>query len=295
MKKLFTLLVCMAFVISSEAQFLNRIVKEAKDKVVQKVEDRIIDELTDELARQMYKPIDKALDSLLYREYKASEGRDSIDFSVFLSNLDASNKLPESYSFDVTMEIETKDYSGEKHYMEMMFTKSGDQFAFKQIDKDEDALQYMVIDYKNNIMAIYIDRDGKKQVQAIPSMLGMTQSVVLENLPDYEIKKTGKTKKVAGYECDHYEMSSEKEDIELYATKDFPIDWSESFGKHMAEFNSETYGKLNNTIEGMVLRSESKLKEDSKKKSYWKTKKVNEKGLTINNSDYEKTGLAEME
>jgi hypothetical protein len=126
-------------------------------------------------------------------------------------------------------------------------------------------------------------------------MMGMGQALVLDNLPAYDITKTGKTKKIAGYKCDHYEMSSEKEDIELYATKDFPIDWSESFGKHMAEFNSETYGKLNNTIEGMVLRSESKLKEDSKKESYWKTKKVNEKGLSINNSDYEKVGLADVE
>jgi hypothetical protein len=162
MKRILPILIIVVCALPLKAQFLNRIVKGAKDKVVQKVEDRIIDELTDELARQMYKPIDKALDSLLYREYEASGERDSIDFSVFLSNLDASNKLPESYSFDVTMEIETKDYSGEKHYMEMMFTKSGEQFAFKQIDKDEDALQYMVVDYQNNIMAIYSDKEGKK-------------------------------------------------------------------------------------------------------------------------------------
>ena len=295
MKKLLLFSLFITTTLTVDAQFLNRIVKGAKDKVVQKVEDRIIDELTDELARQMYKPIDKALDSLLYREYEASGERDSVDFSVFLANLDASNKLPASYSFDITLDVETKDYSGEKHYMEMMFTKSGNQFAFKQIDKEEDALQYMVVDYENNIMAIYSDKDGKKQVQAIPSMMGLTKSVVLTNMPTYEINKTGKTKKVAGYKCDHYELNNEKEEIDIYAAKDFPINWSESFGQHMAEFNSETYGNLNNTIEGMVLRSESKLKEDGKKKSYWKTKKVNEKGLTIDNSEYEKIGLADAE
>lgn len=277
----------------AQAQFFKKIMDGATDKVMDKVEDRIIDELTEELARQMYKPIDKALDSLMYREYEESGQNDSIDYTGFLKMLNSNAELPPNYNFDVSLDIEVKDYDGDKHDMEMMFSKSGDHFGFKQLDKKEDAFNFMIIDYKNDLMCMYSEKDGKKTVQAIPSMMGLATHMAKQQIDteDYKVNETGKTKKIAGYKCSEFEIETTDEISKVYVSKEFPINWEESFGQQMSQLNSESYAKIAKVIDGMVLQSESKQKDNKKKKSSWKTKKVRTDSFLINNSEYKKESL----
>ena len=287
MRIIFLLPLCLVCTIV-QAQFLRGIVNKATDKAIDRVEDKIADRLAEELANAMYRPIDKALDSLLQNSYEASDSKDTVDYQGFLTMLNNTAELPPSYDFDVVMEMEIMDYDGKKNEMEMWFDESGNHFGMKQYEKKNSNL--VIIDTQRDIICMYTEEKGKKRVQAIPTMSKwMTyaggQSV---DLPEIKVTPLNKTKSIAGYECDGYDVESEEELSTVWMTNDLPVTWKDGLGKFIAQFNSERMAQYKEELNGMFMESETQLKKDKKKKSSWKTKKVDTSGKKLDNSEYER-------
>lgn len=278
---------------SSDAQILGRILDRTQDKLEREISNRIVERISDEIARAAMKPIDKAIDDMLRERYEQDSisGRTTArNYDDFLAAFTVPVDLPPSYTFDMVLNSETKDYDGDKSKMDLMLTKNGSALGIIQYNEDEDN-GMMVFDMENNIMAIYTeDNDGKK-VMALPSMLSLAGTMAnqhVENEDEYKvtIKKTGKTKKILGYKCDEWETDEEATTTKSYIANDFPISWKDSFSRFMKEMLPTT--RREKMPDGMILKSETKTKKKNKKSSFV-VKKVVDEGFTIDNSAYAQT------
>ena len=290
MKIVFTIIACLT-ISFSQAQIFGRIMDRAKDKISNKIEDKVVERISEEIARAAMKPIDKAIDDMLKERYEQDSinGKTDVDYDAFAKAFLQPVDLPDSYTFDITLECETKDYDGDKSDMEMLMTKDGSAIGFVQIEEGKRML--MIFDTKNNLMAVY--NEEEKTVQGMPSMLSlagaMAATSVDEDAYEMTMEKTGKTKKIAGYQCDEWEIDDEETTTKAYVAEDFPISWKESFGPYLKQMLPTT--QRDRMPEGMTLKSESKTKAKNKK-SKFEVKEVIDTVFTINNKDYKQETYA---
>lgn len=286
MKLIFTLAACLSITLG-QAQIFGRIVDRAKDKISNKIEERVVERISEEIARAAMKPIDNAIDDMLKERHQQDSinGKKDVDYGEFLNTFLKPVDLPDSYTFDMVLECETKDYDGDKSKMEMLLTKDGSAIGFVQFENDDRTM--MVFDTKNDIMAVY--NEEEKKVQGMPSMLSIAGAMAAahdeEDAYEVTIEKTGKTKKVAGYECEEWEIDDEETTTKALVAADFPIEWKESFGPFLKQILPTT--RRDQMPSGMALKSESKTKAKNKK-SKFEVKKVIDDPMTIDNSEYKK-------
>lgn len=284
MKLLLTLITCLTITIS-QAQILGRIMDRAKDKISNELEDMVVERISDEIARAAMKPIDNAIEDMLKERHQQDSinGKTDVDYGAFAKMFLQPVDLPETYVFDMILECETKSYDGEKSMMEMLLTTDGSAIGFVQLVEGKRTT--MVFDTENNIMAVY--NEEEKKVQGMPSMLSLAGAMVAthNDEDDYEItiEKTGKTKKIVGYQSEEWEIDDEETTTKAYVAEDFPISWKESFGPFLMQMLPTT--QRDKMPDGMTMKSESKTKAKNKK-SKFEVKKVIESPMTINNKEY---------
>lgn len=295
MKILISIQFVLIFCLSANAQLFDKLKKRTMDKLEQKAEDKIVEELSEEIARRAFKPIDKAMDDMLKSTYEEQEGQE-VDwektgeaYNNFLLGLNRQADIPEKYRFDLIVDIETKDGEKEKHKMKYFFSKSESIMGIQQMENNTE--NFIIIDNANDVIILYTVENGKKKAQAIPSAMKMTGAFLKANqnnleLPEYSIDKTGKSKKIAGYNSEEYVLKSEKEEMEIFAAKDFLVSFQSTFGSTYQNFIPENYYKSVSSVEGMVMYSEYKSMENKKYNSTFEVKKVTEESLEIINEEY---------
>ncbi|NNF22027.1 MAG: DUF4412 domain-containing protein [Saprospiraceae bacterium] len=284
--------------LSSDAQIFKRIQKEAQKKLMKQVEDKVVEEVSNAIVRAAYKPIDESFDRMVKNYYDSDTLENGeIDwekvnrnYGEMMDSFDASEKLPESYVFDLYLDIQLTDYGKETRDCRMYYKKDGTLFGIEQ--KEYDATSLVVMDIENDLMAMYRTEEGKKSVYAIPNMIRMYQASnnkgLNDNVASLELNKTGKTKDIAGYYCENYKGENEDENLNVYLAPDFPVDWKDSYGGFLNQFTPGNYSDSVNKMKGMIMYSESRLKEDDKKYSLWEVRKVHEKSFVLDNNDFEK-------
>ena len=288
MKAIFVIIVTLFTINMLNAQIFGRIMDRAKDKIVDKVEDKVVERISEEIARAAMKPIDKALDDMLRERFEQDSinGKTDRNYGDFVTAFMQPIDLPATYTFDMVLEAETKDYDGDKNKMDMMLTKDGSAIGIVQNEDGKKSM--MVFDLKNDIMAIYSEENGEKKVYAMTSLLSLTGAAMLtaDNEEDeFEIivEKTGKTKKIAGYQTDEWKIEDTETKSKVYVATDFPISWKESYGPFLKQVLPTT--RRDQMPQGMVLKSESKTKKKNKK-SKFEVKKVIDAPTSITNSEY---------
>jgi len=278
------------------AQILGRVFDRAADKISDRISDEISDAIARELEKKLMKSVDDAMDDMLKERYQ----RDSLDGSAsgsyndFLKAFLTPVDLPESYTFDMVLHADTRDYDGEKNKIEFMVTKDGSLLGVKSYQDDEDAT--IIFDMKNDIMVTYQIEDGEKQVLAMPNMLSVGGAFVKANIDEEDMEttmeKTGKTKKIEGHKCNEWKIDSEETVTRAYIAEDFPISWKDSHSQFLSQVMPTT--KRDDLPEGMALKSESKTKKKGKKSSFLVTK-IDDAAYTINNGDYKQITYGEEE
>lgn len=288
--KYITLIALFIFIsIEGQGQIFDRIINRTQDKLSREISNRIVERISDEITRAAMKPVDKAIDDMLKERYKQdsiSGKTRSRNYDDFIATFSVPVELPADYSFDVTLKTETKDYDGNKNKADLMLTKDGSSIGIVQYEDKKESI--MVFDMTNNIMAIYTEDDDGKKVMAMPSMLSLAATMTQPQNDDEEpyevtIKKTGKTKKILGYETEQWEIDDETTVTKAYLANDFPISWRESFGQFLKEMMPVS--RRENMPEGMVLKSETKTKKKSKKSTF-DVKEIIDTPTKIDNSQY---------
>ena len=293
---------------TSQAQLLNRLKNRVIDKIENRIEDKIVEELSEEIARRAMKPIDKAFDQMLYSSYRKEYGEEYNDKQIdsimqesgrgineFLTALNKAANVPSAYSLDYHMIMESKEENGDKVENEMWFSESQAIIAMSNIDQKENM---MIIDMDNDVVVMYSDENGKKKAQAIPSMMSIASAYMEANDESFiekgtQIEGPGKSKNIAGYQAQKYTVESEKTKGEYYISSDVPINWNNVYANAMKQYSPKLYNEATGQVKGMVLEGKFEDKK-SKKKSSFKTKKIEKKSLLINNSEYEIKGVMEQ-
>lgn len=261
------------------------------DKATEKLSDKISDEINEAIYREIEKATVKAVDDAMEDMLKERYERDSItgtsssaDYNGFLEAFLTPVELPPSYTFDMVLMADTKDYDGEKSQIEFMITKDGSLFGIKQMDANE--MSHIIIDMDNDVIATYSIVDGKKQVTAIPNMMTFGGAYVKANVEKASVtmEQTGKTKKIEGYKCDEWKITDEETVTKAYIATNFPISWKETHSKFLSYMMPTT--QKDEMPNGMALKSESKTKKKNKKSSYEVTKII-DTPIVFDNTEYE--------
>lgn len=272
--------------------------KSAKRKLEQKIADKVVESLSEELARRAFKPIEQAMDSVMRERYKDSinNGQEvdwekmNASYMDFLNDMNKSVELPESYHFDVTQEVEFIDYDKNKKLIKLYYSKMDSILGMETVE-EKHTTQLVLMDMSRDAIVLYTtEKNGKKTAQAIPSVMKLASAMASSAPKDetkYTITKTGKTKKIAGYNTEEYNGESEEEYATLYITKDFPVDIKNNFATYMKQFAPASYNdNIKDVGEGIMLQYENKSKAEPDKKTTWITKKVRTEGIDIVNSEY---------
>ena len=263
------------------AQIFGRIMDRAADKLSDHIEDKVVEKISEEIARAAYKPVDQAIDDMFKQQYEQdSTGGQvaNVDYGDYLSKIMKPVDLPASYAFDVQIYAETKDYDGDRNDLTILMSSTNDYLGMVTYEDGKETM--IVFDPTDDIMAMY-DMEEKK-VSAFPSMIDLATQVAAEQ--EMNIERTGKTKKIAGYECVEYLIEDETATTKAYVSEDFPASWAKAFGQMFQKVSPNSRNKL---LEGMTLKSESKTKKKNKKSTY-ETKKVTRDLYEITNAEYEK-------
>lgn len=290
-KFLFLLLFFSLIYTGADAQILKRVLERTQDKM----ERVLVEKASDVLARALMRRVNKKIDEALYREW---ERQDSIavangeppaypDYEGFLKGMNKADEVPPGYEFDLQLYV-TMSEKGEKDLDYIYyFGKEEGVFALESEDPEAGKAIFL-IDSERGIIVIYKEENGKKTASALPSMMGMAGTYnqkVMEDSGDVSVRATGKSKKVAGYHCEEYEIDKDKERSLSYVTKDLPKNWSDAFGAMMKQFMSQENTSQLNKMEGMPLES-IQLNKKGKVQSSWVTTKVNTQLSKMDNSDY---------
>ena len=294
----------------SSAQF-GALKNKIKQKLEKKVEDKLVEELSDHIAERAFRPIDKAMDDWFKETYKADTTETGeIDWEKFnarydamLANMNKEANLPDGYQFDLSLEVETKDYRGDEFKSKIHYMKGKPIFGYEQ-EGEKGEFQMVVMDGENDLLAVYKKEDGRNILQALPNVMSMANAFGASmnytetegegmNMQQNQFSKTGKTKSFAGYKSSEYKGEDETEKYKFYVAQDFPVSWMDAYGEFTKNYMSANYSEMTEIAKGMIMYSESENKENKKMKSTWEVKKVDEKGFNIDNSEWEVRKLGE--
>jgi hypothetical protein len=286
----------------SYGQILGGIMNQAKRKLERKIEDKVVEAVSDELARRAFKPIDEAIDSMMRQKYQDSiNGGRQVDwdkagkaYAEFLNGMNNAVVLPDKYVFDVSQDVEVVDYSNKTSNLKMHYSKTEPILGIEnENENDKDSKQFLVMDLTRDAMIMYTtDKNGNKSGQVIPSVMklasSMKNSVKDENESEYKfsIQKTGKKKKIAGYQTLEYKGSGNNEDFIMYVSESFPVQWQKNFTSYMSQFAPASYAENSSNIDSGIMLEYENTRKDGKQKTAWSTKKITEKSFDIVKADY---------
>lgn len=277
---------------STDAQILNRVLRRTQDKL----ERALVEKASDAMARALMREIDKKVNEALYREW---ERQDSIaaangetptyaDYESFLKGMNKAAEVPPAYEFDLQLYVTMSEKGEDDRDYIYHFGKEAGVFALESEDPKEGKAIFLM-DSERDIVVVYNEKDGEKTASALPNMMGLAgvyAKGAMEEQGDVSVKATGKSKKVAGYDCDEYEITWDKESSLSYVTKDLPKDWPEVFGQMMKQFVSKEQMNQMDQMDGMVLES-NQLNKRGKVESSWVTTKVNTELTKLDNGAYD--------
>ncbi len=301
MKRLMILSLFIFLNFQLQGQILGGIMNEAKRKLERKIENKIIEAVSEELARRAFKPIDQAIDSLMREKYQDSINRGKpVDwekagesYAAFLAGMNKAVDLPEKYTFDVTQEVEIVDYSNKSNKIRMYYSKSDAIMGIEDLEQ-KDTKQLIVMDISRDAMILFTtDEEGKKTGQVIPLVMKMASSLAGSVKTDsggkefdIKIEKTGKKKKIAGFQSSEYKGSTNEEEFVMYVSTDFPVNWQKNYTQSMSKFAPPSYAENTSKIENGIMLEYENSRQDEDKKTTWTTLKVSEKTFDIKKSDY---------
>jgi len=187
------------------------------------------------------------------------------------------------YNFDAYIQMEISNYKKNGDLDDQMVydnyvnkTKADYAMVFKD-GKDQSTI---IFDTKNSAMLILSESDGEKTGFATSidpeAMAEMVKDYEVEeettDLTPYNLKKTGKSKTILGYQCDEYLAEDEYSEVHMWM--------SEKLGKEVRKEwmnNQQTFGALFThayALNGMVLEYDM-LDKDNGKKTIMLVTKIN--------------------
>lgn len=220
MKKIIYLLLAVVICSTALAQ------EKKKDEVKRKAKEKSEKRLDDKIDKTIDGGLDK-IEGLFKRKKKKKKGANSevndstetVDISelIGLGTGGQEIAIKPSYQFNSSMKSQFKFYDLKKNkevgtiFYEYFFSQN-DYIGMKFMDEEGDlgeAFNLMIIDGDQSIN--FMENEGSKMATGfnMNEAISMDEATEEDWMSSAQLKQTGKTKQVAGYECNEYVMEDE--------------------------------------------------------------------------------------
>lgn len=282
------------------------LMKGLKNKVQQKVNERINQEAEDQVNKEIDKQI--GIDDEETRDSLNAE-RNQRRMNGMLKNLGIGGEpipIADSYSFSqaIEMYLETFDASGKKISEGEFITLLNNDMksmAYQATSGDmaEKSKGVFIVDAVNKATIVLNEENGKKTglVFGLDSLStegkAGTDFSEVEETPEFytahpNVKKTGRTKTIAGYKCEEYIITGNDSKAEVWITRNLKLNTYDFFS---------TLFKVETAVTGIGwgYLMESTQTENTGEKSFMQVTKIHQNaniGFTM--SDYQITNMGNI-
>jgi len=291
--------------VASAQKFLDKLKDKAQKKLEQRVEDKV--------DKKMDESLDKVEESISSDEKGENNGSSSIEKKqqAYMQNLLKGAGLSgtpvpynTSYSFPYLIQMHIETYNKEEdklskgEFLTLLDPKTKN-ISYEAISGDvtENNTGQFIIDSENGAMIILNIEEKTGIVYGISSFFESIGESYEENETDTEstedyvlnsnIKKTGKTKTIAGYKCDQYVYNDEEADAEVWITDEVKVSTQDFFS---TLFKTSLYAN-GLMADGYVMESKSTDKETGDTSFMTVTKVETNSNKKIAFTDYQITNL----
>jgi len=201
-------------------------------------------------------------------------------------NDDPSVKIPPIYTFDYEYISEMEDKNGTTQ-IDLLLNSQQNVMLMKNYDNDETTMY--LTDHERKKSLIYMEGNGNKGMTSMPyiNTIKMAQKRAKKNHKNQNFKATGRTKMVAGYECDEYKFSDKKREGYVYVTQEVEFATAKIFsfqgGPNTDFLGSEEDAGI------MLLMTSHKKGKPHKNVFRMECKKLTRGQYKVVNSEYSKT------
>ena len=292
-------------------KFLEKKMKQATNRAAQKADE----EVTEEMNEQVDKSVEKVFDNIFggEEENDSSDGRalstedektggdpsDAMAAAMMkrmgVSMAPANVQETYHYQGNILMTVQSWNENGETEGEVNYTTHYSDNYSgFAMEFYQDNASSTMIFDTKNGAMLILTDDGNEKSgivttyaVDSLGEDYQEDPAEEMEEIEDYSIynenlKKTGRTKKIAGYKCDEYRYEDEEDEGTVWMTRDIsPELWTRMLTSNV--FSATTAGYYG----GFVMEMDQTDKTTGER-TYMLVKEVNEnKPSSISTKGYQ--------
>lgn len=302
----------------SQPAHSQKLLKKLQEKVEEKVQDRVEEKVEDRANKKVDEIIDKQLDKIeesLENEASSNSGSTSNSsdrereerMQNILKGIGVSGEpvpVADSYNFDhlIQMHVESFDNSGKKEsegeFITHLSTDSK-SMAYQMVSGDmgRPGQGMFIIDAENGATIILNEEKGEKTgiVYGMGAFFSSIGEAYEEETPEEtpeaylanpNVKKTGRTKTIAGYKCDEYRYSDEETESEMWITQDLKMNTRDFFS---TLFKTNLYAR--GVPWGYMMEATSTDKV-SGEKSFMQVTRVDANSNTrFNLADYKVTNL----
>ncbi|MCG6188378.1 DUF4412 domain-containing protein [Maribellus maritimus] len=296
----------------------QNILKRLKQKAQEKIEEKVEERAEEKMDEKIDESLDKIEDSMEKNDSEtAGSEESSADRSAKMQNrmqgllkgMGMSGEpvpVADNYNFDykIQMHIESYDKKGKQESTGEFITHLNPKtksmaYEFVSGDMAKDGQGMFIIDAENDAMIILNDEKGEKTgiVYGIGSFfqtIGETYiDEELEDTPDNylanpNVKKTGKTKNIAGYKCEEYVYTDEenKTKSNIWITKDLKMN-TQDFFSTLFKTNLYSHGMG----WGYMMEATTENLENNEKTTMQVTEVDNNSNVSFSLGNYQITNL----
>lgn len=321
MKKLIRISFLLLFIVlivqpATGQRLLRRLQDKVQDKVEQKVEERAerkVDEVIDNQLDKLEESIDpntgegvENTGSRAERDSRREERMQNLLKGIGVSGEPV--PVADSYDFDhlIQMQIESFDKNGKKESEGQFITHlnpKNKSMAYEMISGDigQPGQGLFIIDAENGATIILSEENGEKTgivygLGTFFSTIGasLEDETVAETPDSYllnpNVKKTGRTKNIAGYKCEEYKYTDEDTESEIWITTDLKMNTQDFFS---TLFKTSLYS---HGIPWGYMMEASTVEKQSGEKSYMQVTKVDTNSKKyFSLADYKITNLGSFQ
>lgn len=309
MKRILNICLLLAlFLLAVQPAQGQRLLKKIGDKALKKAEQRFEKKADEKVDKELDK-VEAKLEKELAEDSTSTDG--TFDLQDAMKGLGIAGEpvaTANNYDFDhlIQMHIESYDENGNKtddSEFVTHFNSNSKSVAYQVLSGNmaENTQGLFIMDLDNEAMIMLSDEKGEKKgivygIRGFMNSIGETyEDVELEDSPETymanpNVKKTGKTKNIAGYKCEEFLYSDETSESNIWVTKDVKLNTKDFFS---TIFKTSMYS--HGMGWGYMMEATTTDKETGRKSLMQVTKIDKNSGTNFTLADYEITNLGSFQ
>ncbi len=300
MKRIKTILLFFVFSLSFSPNSNAQILKKLKKRVQKAVEESVIDKASEKASQET----DKAMDSLLdiNPDYKPT-AQEKLQKMYSGNNVNIPIETIYKFNTSITYRMETvADNKPVSIDYIMLFSKNNDYMATRMQNINSEELKGQkgtlqmttILDDKNQAMIMLMEEQKIAQVLSMEKIKDVAVNEVEEESdiktrkPD--IKKTGRSKKILGYNCDEFETISDDGKVNFWITNELSVYHKNMFSKLNKSLGGDQFNNFPDAAKGLMM--EMHFEGNGGEKTNMKVVSINKKSSEISTAGYQFMNLS---